>query len=375
MASKTASGDEKTSTGKKPRRPRVKQTDIPRLPLERALQVPRAISENYAKRPTRPIDVAAALGTSPRSSNFPLICGASIGYGITDGGAKAQHITNTSLGNRIVSPVVEGDDQAALREAALMPNVHRQFLENYDGSPLPSDNIAHNMLESFGVPRALTAETYETIRQNADLVGFITHVRGKPCINLNPTPTEPIAHDVAGGEEERVLQANGLAPSALPTIVAPEDERESPSRAQNNRVYISHGEDLTVVSQIKELLEAMDLVPVISIEEESTSKPLSEKVFSELRSCAAGIIHVRPERTLFDEDGGEQLILNDNVLIEIGAAWLHFGSDQFILLVEEGTSLPSNISGSYEVRYSGDELSAGAMMKLIRAVKKLDRGE
>src|SRR4051812_9950008 len=37
---------------------------------------------------------------------------------------------------------------------------------------------------------------------------------------------------------------------------------------------------------------------------------------------------------------------------------------KFILLVEEGTTLPSNLQGLYEVRYSGDELDYPATIHL-----------
>lgn len=40
---------------------------------------------------------------------------------------------------------------------------------------------------------------------------------------------------------------------------------------------------------------------------------------------------------------------------------------RFILLVEKGVSLPSNLQGLYEVRYEGAKLDYEATMKLLRA--------
>ncbi|MCU1289063.1 MAG: hypothetical protein JWN60_1292, partial [Acidobacteria bacterium] len=40
---------------------------------------------------------------------------------------------------------------------------------------------------------------------------------------------------------------------------------------------------------------------------------------------------------------------------------------QFILLVETGTQLPSNLQGLYEVRYDGDKLDYQSTMKLLKA--------
>ena len=46
--------------------------------------------------------------------------------------------------------------------------------------------------------------------------------------------------------------------------------------------------------------------------------------------------------TLLDSEGKEHKVLNPNVLIEIGAA-IGLHGKRFILLVEEGTELPSNL--------------------------------
>lgn len=54
------------------------------------------------------------------------------------------------------------------------------------------------------------------------------------------------------------------------------------------------------------------------------------------------------------------------MLIEIGAAMMRYGG-KFLLLVEKGTTLPSNLQGLYEVRYQGDELDYPATMKLLKA--------
>jgi hypothetical protein len=41
--------------------------------------------------------------------------------------------------------------------------------------------------------------------------------------------------------------------------------------------------------------------------------------------------------------------------------------NNFVLLVEDGTTLPSNLQGLYEVRYQGDELDNPSTMKLLKA--------
>src|SRR4029077_8929985 len=106
--------------------------------------------------------------------------------------------------------------------------------------------------------------------------------------------------------------------------------------------------------------------PVISVEHETVSKPVPDKVMDEMRSCSAAIVHVGTEMKVLDTEGKEHRILNPNVLIEIGACMALYGR-RFILLVERGVNLPSNLQGLYEVRYEGDKLDYEATMKLLKA--------
>src|SRR5688500_6362645 len=73
----------------------VSQADVPNCSLAKALRVAAAISDNYAKAPTKPLRVAEALEMSPTSGPFRALCGASIAYGLTEGGYNAAVISLT----------------------------------------------------------------------------------------------------------------------------------------------------------------------------------------------------------------------------------------------------------------------------------------
>ncbi len=90
----------------------------------------------------------------------------------------------------------------------------------------------------------------------------------------------------------------------------------------------------------------------------------------DMRGAGAAIIHVDAERTIKDEHGAEHVIVNPNVLIEIGAAMANYGK-RFILLVRDGVKLPSNLQGLFEVRYKGDTLDADATIRLLEAMKDM----
>ena len=137
------------------------------------------------------------------------------------------------------------------------------------------------------------------------------------------------------------------------------------STQPNNRVFISHGKQKAIVTQLKELLSFGNFEPFVSVERESTAVPVPEKVFEDMRSCGAGVIHVGPEGKYLDADGVEHTKINDNVLIEIGAAIALYGK-KVILLVERGVTLPSNLQGLYRCEFVGDKLDYDATMKLLK---------
>ncbi|EHN11953.1 hypothetical protein PAI11_11700 [Patulibacter medicamentivorans] len=161
-------------------------------------------------------------------------------------------------------------------------------------------------------------------------------------------------------------------PPADPAIEKPEEPGKPEAAIEvNRRVFITHGKDKKIVGQLKELLTYGKFEPVVSVERESVSQPVPNKVLDDMRSCAAAVIHVGAEQVLKDADDKDVTVLNPNVLIEIGAAMMKYGRN-FILLVEEGTDLPSNLQGLYEVRYSGDGLDHTSTMKLLKAFNDFD---
>ncbi len=341
----------------------VSQSDVPAYSLSKAVRIPQAIADNYGKAPTRPLRVAEALNQQPTSSAFRMLTGAAIAYGLTDGGYNAEAISITPLGKRIVSPTDVGDDLAAKREALLKPRVVFEFLTKYNGSRIPPDHIAQNVLEELGVPSDRTASTLDLIRESAGDVGFLRELKGQTYVDLEGAPLSARERRTDGEE----VPLNIDATEKLETLSEPKADAVVPlSPKTNNRVFITHGKNQEIVGQLKELLTFGSLQPVLAVEHETVSKPVPDKVMDEMRSCAAAIIHVGTEMRLMDEKGEEHRILNPNVLIEIGAAMALYVRN-FILLVEKDVTLPSNLRGLYEVRYEGDKLDYEATMKLLKA--------
>src|SRR5690606_2333923 len=102
--------------------------------------------------------------------------------------------------------------------------------------------------------------------------------------------------------------------------------------------------------QLKEILTFGQFDVIVSVEKESTAISVPDKVFSDMRDSDAAVIHVEGERELLDKGGNVHHIINENVLIEIGAAIALYGK-KFIILSEHTVKLPSNLQGLYRCNY------------------------
>ena len=94
MAKSSPKPAKSPSTPKK-ERSYLSQSDVPWYSVDRAMKVVEAIVNNYGSKATKPLDVAKALDMMPTSSGFKMLTGASIAYGLTEGGWNASQITPT----------------------------------------------------------------------------------------------------------------------------------------------------------------------------------------------------------------------------------------------------------------------------------------
>jgi predicted nucleotide-binding protein len=357
------------------KRTRVSQADIPAYSLDEAMRVPRAIVDHYNSKPTTPLKVAAAMKIGPNASQFKMLTGAAIAYGLTEGGAQSDLITLTPLCLRIVKPKVEGDDLIAKREAFLKPRVIGQFLRHYDGGAVPKVDIGQNVLSGdMGVPEQRAEAVFNMILDGAKPLGLITTIKDRLYVSLEGAgtgtsedetydPEEPIEELKEDPAAELPIKPPAAASTSTPAAPSVVDQA-------NKRVFITHGKNQEFLDPIKKVISFGKYEAVVAQEKQSVSKPVPDKVMGLMRSCGAAIIHVDVEKTLKDSDGNEVQVLNPNVLTEIGAAMALYGR-RFILLVKEGVKTPSNLQGLYEVRYSGEKLDANDAFKLLESMQDL----
>jgi hypothetical protein len=87
----------------------------------------------------------------------------------------------------------------------------REFLTKYDGSPLPTDNIARNVLEEMGVAADATERVLQLILDNVKELGLLRELKGRFYVRLgapaSPDPTiglvDTLSFDGEEADEER----------------------------------------------------------------------------------------------------------------------------------------------------------------------------
>lgn len=352
---------------------RITQTRAPLFSLEDALKIPNAIKNELAGQANVPLMVAKACGMSPTSSQWRLLSSAAVAYGLTTGAYNAKEIGLTPLGSRIVSPLKEGDDILAMKEATIVPTLFKELTDKYDQSRLPREDIALNVIANMGIPTDRLTSAWSIFKTNAKFAGLLQMISGNDYLYYQQT-TSSMASCIIEEEVQKSDHTDYKLPQDVMERmnITPISERAQirPLTSSAPNIYISHGKNsTTIVGQLKELISYGQMHPIVSVEHETTAIPVPTKVFDDMRSCDAGIIHVNLEEHNL-ADGTVYAQINENVLIEIGAAMALYGN-KVILLCEQGTTLPSNLQGLYRCEYGGTQLDYSSTIKLLKAMQEI----
>jgi predicted nucleotide-binding protein len=363
------------------RRPGSPNKNFPSFPLERALELPIAIAEGASGMATDRLTLSQLVDKSPSSSVFHNLILASRAYGLTTGGKNADEFDLTPVG-RLATSDDPQERTEGLRKAVLSVDPFRAFLTQYDKKKVPQPVAFRSFLvNQVGVALQHVEVAMQQLLDDARLAGFIRIVKGSEWIDLQNAavapPIGPSSESGAGGEAEETLD-DALAKEGETRAAVV--ERTSIGEAARGepvvpvgppKVFITHGKNAQILQQLKELLTFGKFEPIIAQEHETVSKPVPDKVLEDMRRCSAGVIHVATEDRLLDDRGNEHHKINENVLIEIGAAMALYGRN-FILLSPKGLHLPSNLQGLYRCEYEGATLDYEATMKLLKAFNELE---
>lgn len=344
------------------KRVRLSQADVPSMELERALRLAKAIWDNFAGKGARPLNLAAAIEVKPSSGGWRELCGASIAYGLTDGGYNAQEIRLTELGRRIVAPREEGDDLLAISEASTTPRVCKDFLKRYDGAKFPNDRVAASVLVDIGVPKERTDRVISIIRSNCQFAGILHSIKGETYVALDKTAPSNPQRSIGSAEFEPEGGQDGESTIAdTPIEIAPEVPQAP------RKIFVAHGRKHDALDAIKKALDRLKVPYVVALDEPHAGRPISQKVAQLMKECAAGIFIFTPDEEFINVKGETIYRPSENVIYELGAGAVLWGG-KIVILKEESVFFPSDYRDIGYVSFSMDKLGliqSNLLMELI----------
>jgi hypothetical protein len=143
------------------------------------------------------------------------------------------------------------------------------------------------------------------------------------------------------------------------------------STSKKLRLLISHNSKPEIAHFLKEMLALIGIESDIIERQSSSSLPLPENTIRALRRCAASLIIVSGED--FSENHQGEAVINPGVLVEIGAALVHF-DHRVELLWDQQAALPVSLSGLSYCEFEGESLtSLETGLHLIKTVKGFEQ--
>lgn len=342
-----------------------RSSDVPTFPrdsFKKSLRIAEAIERDNAGKPYDRLSLAKSINMSPNSGSFRQLITSSTKYGLTKGGYQAGKLELTSLGSSIVAPTSDEERKNGLRNALLTPEVFKSVLEFYDTKQVPRQELLKNSLKrEFHIIPEDVDICYRVIMQNIEDFGLSEDIKGKPYLKLNNLGAE-IEQAPQSDQESLTDEFQDSKQSPEPT---PQTEVKPIPK-----VFISHSKNENILDQLKTILEFGDFQYTVAEEVETASIPIPDKIFGFMRECNCAIINVSADEDMKQEVDSYRI--NENVLIEIGAAFVHYDK-RVILLVDKRLKLPSNLQGLYRCEYEGDELSFTVAMKLQKALTEFKK--
>lgn len=332
-----------------------------------SLRVAEAIRDQSGGEPYDPQDLATALSMTPGQRDFRRLIESSSDYGLTEGSWSAKEISLTERGRSIVMPKTSEEYQTALRNALLSIDVFKNFLNRYDRKKLPEAEFVKNTLvRDLGIPPEEVKSCFNIIVENAEEMGILVDdVQGSLWIRMDKLSEVEQEFEELTTDTEKEPESD----SESEEIPRKSFKRKTGTRP---KVFISHGKNLEIVRVVKDILSNSGYEPIVSIEEETLAKPVSEKIVESMHQCDFGIMNLSLDEREKRDDGTYGV--NQNVLIEVGAAYVLYNK-KIILLADKRVKVPSNISGLYQCRYEGDQLGADTIIKLLKTIKQFTENE
>jgi len=143
------------------------------------------------------------------------------------------------------------------------------------------------------------------------------------------------------------------------------------SASKKLRLLISHNSKPNIANFLEEMLGLIGIESDVIERQTSRGLPLPENTIRAMRRCAAALIVVSGED--FSENPQGEVVLNPGVLVEIGAALVHF-DHRVELLWDQHEPMPASLSGLNYCGFEGESLTSLELgLRLIKTVKGFEQ--
>lgn len=144
----------------------------------------------------------------------------------------------------------------------------------------------------------------------------------------------------------------------------PEIEKTSIERVEGNTVFIIHGHDNHLKTEVQLLLERAGVRNIVLHEIADKGRTIIDKLVEESRSSNYAIAIFSPDDML--EDGSKRA--RQNVVLEVGYFMGLLGKERIRMLVKEIIEIPSDLSG---ILYEKYDINGAWKMKILKELQAL----
>jgi hypothetical protein len=342
--------------GKPPAEPegRRPSSDFPKHAIEAVLAIAQVIEDKNGGNPLPPLDVALALGVGPGSSNFRDLLSSSIKYGLTSGSFNQPRVSLETLGRSIVAPKNPEERRLALFQAFMQLELLRRVYDHYKGKKLPETQfLANTLVREFAVPKDGVNRFVEVFNANVAYLGLVKDgATGKWLSAELPTEDVGPLRDPLASIGEHVATP-GEASLPKPPVSVSQD----PPRMLRNAIFVGHGKDKVPLEQLEKILGEYRLPFKVAVDEANRGRPVSQKVADTMHECGAAILIFTADEEFTDKDGQLVYRPSENVVFELGAASVLYGS-RIIIFRDSRVQFPANFRDIGYITFEPGQLAA-----------------
>jgi predicted nucleotide-binding protein len=330
-------------------------SEFPKHTLEGVLGVPQVIENKNGGNPLPPMDVALGLGMSPGSSSFRDLLSSSIKYGLTSGSFNQPKVSLERIGKSIVAPTGAEERRIALFTAGMRPEPFRRVYDCYKGKKLPDPQFLGNTLvREFGVSKDNIEKFVEIFSANVEYLGLVKDSpTGKWLSTEQPQEEVGTANGTAAPAKQPVASVTD-SPAPKPFASTSADVAPMPLR---NAIFLGHGKDKAPREQLEKILTEYHLPFKVAVDEANRGRPISRKVAEVMHECGAAVLIFTADEEFTDKDGNTIYRPSENVIYELGAASVLYGS-RIIIFRDSRVQFPTNFRDIGYITFEPGQLAA-----------------